>query len=98
MQASSTWLSIYPKGIYDLLLYIKIKYNNPLIYITENGMDEFDDPTLPLEEALEDTLRIDYYYDHLYYLQNAIQDGANVKGYFAWSSIDNFEWILGFTS
>ncbi|WJX71788.1 Beta-glucosidase 12 [Trifolium repens] len=96
--ASSTWLSIYPKGIYDLLLYTKIKYNNPLIYITENGMDEFDDPTLPLEEALEDTQRIDYHYDHLYYLQNAIQDGANVKGYFAWSSIDNFEWILGYTS
>ncbi|KAK2421555.1 cyanogenic beta-glucosidase [Trifolium repens] len=96
--ASSTWLSIYPKGIYDLLLYTKIKYNNPLIYITENGMDEFDDPTLPLEEALEDTQRIDYHYDHLYYLQNAIQDGANVKGYFAWSSIDNFEWVLGYTS
>jgi beta-glucosidase len=36
-------------------------------------MDEFDDPTLPLEEALEDTQRIDYHYDHLYYLQNAIQ-------------------------
>jgi hypothetical protein len=36
-------------------------------------MDEFDDPTLPLEEALEDTQRIDYHYDHLYYLQKAIQ-------------------------
>lgn len=37
MQAASAWLSIYPKGIHDLLLYIKTKYNNPLIYITENG-------------------------------------------------------------
>lgn len=37
MQTSSIWMSIYPKGIHDLLLYTKTKYNNPLIYITENG-------------------------------------------------------------
>jgi beta-glucosidase/6-phospho-beta-glucosidase/beta-galactosidase len=37
MQTSSIWLSIYPKGIHDLLLYTKTKYNDPLIYITENG-------------------------------------------------------------
>jgi len=37
MQAASAWLSIYPKGIHDLLIYTKTKYNNPLIYITENG-------------------------------------------------------------
>lgn len=37
MQTSSIWKSVYPKGIYDLLLYTKTKYNNPLIYITENG-------------------------------------------------------------
>ncbi|KEH26885.1 glycoside hydrolase family 1 protein [Medicago truncatula] len=71
--AASFWMSIYPKGIRELLLYIKTKYNNPLIYITENGMDELDDPTLPLEKALEDTIRVNYYYDHLYYLQSAIE-------------------------
>ncbi|XP_073220225.1 beta-glucosidase 12-like isoform X2 [Cicer arietinum] len=38
--AASTWLSIYPEGIRELLLYIKTKYNNPLIYITENGMGQ----------------------------------------------------------
>lgn len=37
------------------------------------GMDEFNDPTLPLEKALEDTARIDYHFDHLYYLQTAIK-------------------------
>ncbi|GAU35576.1 hypothetical protein TSUD_295120 [Trifolium subterraneum] len=37
MQSSSIWMSIYPKGIHDLLLYTKTKYNNPLIYITENA-------------------------------------------------------------
>ncbi|CAK8532339.1 unnamed protein product [Lathyrus sativus] len=95
--SASSWLSIYPKGLHELLLYIKNNYNNPLIYITENGMDDLNDPTISLEKALEDTTRIDYYYDHLYYLQNAIRDGANVKGYFAWSLLDNFEWISGYT-
>ncbi|KAL5081224.1 hypothetical protein RYX36_009645 [Vicia faba] len=95
--AASSWLSIYPNGLRELLLYIKKKYNNPSIYITENGMDDLDDPTISLEKALEDTMRINYYYDHLYYLHTAIRDGVNVKGYFAWSLFDNFEWSSGYT-
>ncbi|XP_061367284.1 cyanogenic beta-glucosidase-like isoform X2 [Gastrolobium bilobum] len=96
-RAASKWLYVYPKGIRELLLYTKEKYNNPLIYITENGIDEFNDPTLSLQEALIDTFRIDYYYRHLFYLQSAIRDGVNVKGYFAWSLLDNFEWASGYT-
>ncbi|XP_027341440.1 beta-glucosidase 12-like [Abrus precatorius] len=95
--AASSWLYVYPKGILELLLYVKEKYNNPLIYITENGIDEFNDPTLSLEEALLDTYRIDYYYRHLFYLHSAIRDGANVKGYFVWSLLDNYEWTNGYT-
>ncbi|KAJ1377066.1 Glycosyl hydrolases family 1, N-terminal conserved site, partial [Sesbania bispinosa] len=71
-RAASNWLYVYPKGIRELLLYTKTSYNNPLIYITENGIDEFNDPTLSLEEALIDTFRVDYYYRHLFYLQSAI--------------------------
>nr|ACD65510.1 beta-glucosidase D2 [Lotus japonicus] len=96
-RAASTWLYIYPKGIQELLLYTKKKYNNPLIYITENGMSEFNDPTLSLEEALIDTFRIDYYFRHLFYLRSAIRNGSNVKGYFAWSLLDNYEWSSGYT-
>ncbi|XLR05421.1 hypothetical protein S83_071619 [Arachis hypogaea] len=97
-RAASKWLYVYPKGIQQLLLYTKEKYNNPLIYITENGVDEFNDPTLSLEQALNDTFRIDYYRDHLFYVNSAIRDGVNVKGYFAWSLLDNFEWNSGYTS
>ncbi|KAK8464416.1 hypothetical protein PHAVU_011G202500 [Phaseolus vulgaris] len=97
-KVSSKLLYVCPKGIHDLLLYIKTKYNNPLIYITENGIDEFNDQTLSLEEALADTSRIDYFHDHLYYLQSAIENGVNVKGYFAWSLTDSFGWSLGYTS
>ncbi|CAL0323878.1 unnamed protein product [Lupinus luteus] len=95
--AASFWLYVYPRGILDVLLYIKHKYNNPVIYITENGVDELDDPNLSLEEALNDTYRIDYHYQHLYYLQIAIKNGVNVKGYFTWSLMDNFNWDSGYT-
>ncbi|XP_028770241.1 beta-glucosidase 12-like [Neltuma alba] len=96
-RAASEWLYVYPRGIKNLLLYIKAKYNNPLIYITENGVDELNNPKLPLEEALIDTFRIDYHYRHLHYLRSAIKDGVNVKGYFVWSLLDNFEWSTGYT-
>ncbi|KEH30287.1 putative beta-glucosidase [Medicago truncatula] len=95
-RAASPWLFVYPRGIQELLLYTKTKYNNPVIYITENGMDELNDPTLSLEEALMDTYRIDYFYRHLYYISSAIKHGVKVQGYFAWSLLDNFEWLAGY--
>ncbi|XP_004507317.1 non-cyanogenic beta-glucosidase [Cicer arietinum] len=95
-RAASSWLYVYPRGLRDLLLHIKEKYNNPAIYIHENGMDEFNDPTLPVKEALLDTFRIDYYFRHLYYIRSAIQLGANVKAFLAWSLFDNFEWGGGY--
>nr|AAF04007.1 dalcochinin 8'-O-beta-glucoside beta-glucosidase precursor [Dalbergia cochinchinensis] len=94
----SGWMCIYPKGLRDLLLYFKEKYNNPLVYITENGIDEKNDASLSLEESLIDTYRIDSYYRHLFYVRYAIRSGANVKGFFAWSLLDNFEWAEGYTS
>ncbi|XP_030526659.2 beta-glucosidase 12-like [Rhodamnia argentea] len=96
-KAASNWLYVYPKGIRRLLLYVKKKYSDPLIYITENGIDEFNNETLPLEQQLVDNKRIDYYYRHLSYVLRAIKDGVNVKGYFAWSLLDNFEWGNGYT-
>ncbi|XP_027912093.1 beta-glucosidase 13-like [Vigna unguiculata] len=97
LNVASDWLYVYPRGFRDLLLYTKEKYNNPLIYITENGINDYDDPSLSLEESLLDIYRVDYHYRHLYYLQEAIKNGVNVKGYFAWSLLDNFEWNFGYT-
>ncbi|XP_061361384.1 cyanogenic beta-glucosidase-like [Gastrolobium bilobum] len=97
IKIASDWLYVSPRGIRDLLLYTKEKYNNPLIYITENGINEFDDPTLSVEESLMDTFRIDYHYRHLFYLRSAIRNGVNVRGYYVWSLFDNFEWSSGYT-
>ncbi|CAN1158070.1 Beta-glucosidase 24 [Linum perenne] len=88
---------IYAKGFREVVLYVKEKYNNPIIYITENGMAEVNNETLTLKEALADTMRVDFYRQHLTYLSRAIKDGAKVKGYFAWSLLDNFEWTDGYT-
>ncbi|KAM7273829.1 hypothetical protein ACFE04_028493 [Oxalis oulophora] len=90
-------VDVYPRGIRDILLYTKRKYNNPLIYITENGILEANNASLSFKEALTDNNRIDYHYRHLRYIQKAIKKGARVKGYFAWSLLDNFEWSLGYT-
>lgn len=97
-QAGSTWLHVYPKGIRKLLLYTKRKYNDPVIYITENGISEVNNEgNLTLKQQLNDTMRIDYYRSHLSFLRLAIAEGVKVKGYFAWSFLDDFEWSSGYT-
>ncbi|XP_010265851.1 PREDICTED: beta-glucosidase 12-like isoform X1 [Nelumbo nucifera] len=96
-QAGSSWLFVYPRGIHDLLLYVKKQYKDPVIYITENGVSEKDDSSLTLKEALVDNLRIEYYQSHLSFVQKAIKKGVNVKGYFARSLMDNFEWSDGYS-
>ncbi|KAF7805368.1 beta-glucosidase 12-like [Senna tora] len=91
-------LNGYPRGIRELLLYVNSNYNNPIIYITENGMDDYQDAKVPVDQILADTSRIDYLQNNLYYLNTAIRDGVKVKGCFAWSLLDNFEWSSGHTN
>ncbi|XAR57992.1 Beta-glucosidase [Bertholletia excelsa] len=93
-RANSIWLYTVPWGIYKAVSYIKERYGNPTIILTENGMDDPGNVTLPMH----DTKRINYYKAYLNQLKRAIDDGATVTGYFAWSLLDNFEWRLGYTS
>ncbi|ESR52293.1 hypothetical protein CICLE_v10031178mg [Citrus x clementina] len=95
----SDWLSIYPKGIRELLLYLKKKYNPPPIYITENGVGDVNSSSWSIGYALNDTVRVNYYNDHLSYILEAINSGGvDVRGYFAWSFLDNYEWEYGYTT
>ncbi|CAO2832916.1 unnamed protein product [Amaranthus hypochondriacus] len=96
-KGASDGFNIYPRGIRDLLLYMKKKYKKQVIYITENGVGEQNNASLSLKQALDDTIRISYHHHHLHYLREAILSGVDVRGYFAWSLLDNFEWGLGYT-
>ncbi|KVI07550.1 hypothetical protein Ccrd_014126 [Cynara cardunculus var. scolymus] len=80
-----------------LLNYVAQRYNNPPIHVTENGMDDEDNDTSPLHEMLDDKLRVAYFKGYLASVSMAIKDGVDVRGYFAWSLVDNFEWQQGYT-
>ncbi|CAN1170629.1 Beta-glucosidase 12 [Linum perenne] len=94
----SYWQYFYPEGLRVLLEYTKETYMDPIIYITENGLSEKDNATQTLAEALRDDSRIDFYNSHLTSVLTAMKEKqVNVKGYFAWSYADNFEWNEGYT-
>ena len=89
------WI-IYPQGLYDQIMRVKRDYPNyNKIYITENGLgykDEFDAE----QQTVHDKARIDYIQSHLSAIQDALRDGAEVKGYFLWSLMDVFSWSNGY--
>jgi beta-glucosidase len=86
---------VYPGGLYQILARIKREYNPATIYITENGC-AFIDPE-PVDGVVEDPRRAAYYKGHIQAVEKAIDEGIPVKGYFAWSLMDNFEWGFGYT-
>ncbi len=85
---------IYPEGLHGFLTRIARDYVGDLpIYVTENGMANADE----LEDnAVTDDIRTEYLFAHLDATRRAIADGANVKGFFYWSLLDNFEWAEGY--
>ena len=86
---------VYPKGLTDILVWVTERYGRIPLYITENGAAFYDPPT-PVDGRVEDYLRVDYYRTHLRAAREAIRRGVDLRGYFAWSLLDNFEWSLGY--
>jgi beta-glucosidase len=84
---------IHPESLRLLLKRITSDYRLPPVYITENGA-AFDD-SVDAEGQVQDDPRLDYLRRHLQQLALAIRDGLDVRGYFAWSLLDNFEWQHG---
>ncbi|KAF2319372.1 hypothetical protein GH714_015268 [Hevea brasiliensis] len=90
---------VFALGIRSLLNYTKNKYDDLVIYITENGVDNANNETQPISDALKDQFRIDYYQKHMWKaLESLNNDDVKLGGYFAWSYLDNFEWNIGYTS
>lgn len=94
---SIDWQYVYPQGMEKIVTYLKNRYNNTPMFITENGYGELDNPNNTEEQYLNDFDRKNYMAGHLLSLMEAIRKGADVWGYFAWSLLDNFEWLQGYT-
>jgi len=86
---------IYPQGLTELLVKLKGEYALPPIYITENGMAA-PDPDQAQGGQVDDPARIRFVQQHLAALQAAIDQGVDVRGYFLWSLLDNYEWNSGY--
>jgi beta-glucosidase len=88
---------VWPRGLYDIVTQISKEYNRPVIEITENGCSYSDGPLPQDPSKAPDPRRIEFYQGHLAELARAIKDGANVRGYHAWSLLDNYEWAEGYS-
>ncbi|PRW44359.1 E3 ubiquitin- ligase UPL7 [Chlorella sorokiniana] len=96
--AESSWIKIFPSSIRNMLVWVDRRYGRPPILVTENGVSVPGENGMPLEQALCDTFRVDFYRQ---YMGNASlakkEDGVDLQGYFAWSLLDNFEWADGYS-
>jgi beta-glucosidase len=92
---TETGWEVRPESLREVLGWIKSRYGDLPIYITENGA-AFADPSPDQGGRVADRPRLDYFRGHLQAVRDAIADGVDVRGYFAWSLLDNFEWACGY--
>jgi len=96
LNAASAWLFSVPWGLRKLLNWVHRRYGAPPIYVTENGWSTPGNATW--RESVADDERVLFYHNYTSELQRALnEDGVDVRGYFAWSLMDNFEWERGFS-
>ena len=93
---TETGWEVFPQGLTDTLVWIRNRYGDIPQYVTENGAAFYDPPVAP-SGRVADPLRIEYYRSHLRAVHAAIEQGVDVRGYFAWSLLDNLEWSLGYS-
>ncbi|MGW7363644.1 GH1 family beta-glucosidase [Streptomyces sp. NPDC054841] len=86
--------TIDPTGLYDLLTHYSREAPRLPLVVTENGAAYPDKPAA--DGSVHDPERIRYLHGHLSAVHRAIADGADVRGYFLWSLMDNFEWAYGY--
>ncbi|KAL0001147.1 hypothetical protein SO802_014928, partial [Lithocarpus litseifolius] len=87
---------VVPEGMEKIIDYVKKRYNNKPMFVTENGFPPPEQQSEQVQDLLEDKDRIKFHKAYLAALARAIRNGADVRGYFIWSLIDNFEWVHGY--
>jgi beta-glucosidase len=93
---TETGWEMFPQGLTDTLVWIKQRYGAIPQYVTENGAALFD-PPVAKDGRIDDPLRVAYFREHLGAIAEAIRQGVDLRGYFAWSLLDNLEWSLGYS-
>ena len=93
---TETGWEVFAPALTEILVWVKNRYGNPPLYITENGAAFFDPPVVD-GDALADPLRVAYLRQHIAAVHAAIDRGVDVRGYFVWSLLDNFEWAHGYS-
>ena len=83
---------VYPNGLYEGIMMVHHKYGLP-IFITENGVASYEDVTI--DEPVNDEYRIEFLNDHIAAILKAKDEGADVKGYYIWSTMDLYSWKNG---
>ena len=92
---TETGWELHPQSLTEALLWMHHRYGGLPLYVTENGA-AFYDPPSPINGCVDDPLRVHYLRTHLRAVRDAIAQGADVRGYCAWSLLDNLEWAHGF--
>jgi beta-glucosidase len=92
---TETGWEVFAPALTRVLLWVKERYGDLPLYITENGAAIYDPPT-PIDGRVDDPVRTWYLREHLLAAREAMRQGVNLNGYFAWSLLDNYEWSLGF--
>jgi beta-glucosidase len=87
--------AIDPSGLREVLVRISADYGQIPLFVTENGA-AFPDRVAP-GGAVHDADRIDFLHRHLVAAHEALSDGVDLRGYFVWSLLDNFEWVHGYS-
>jgi beta-glucosidase len=93
---TETGWEVFSQGLFDTLTWVKQRYGDIPMYITENGAAFYDPPTAE-NGRVRDPLRMDYLQKHLCAIHDAIGAGCDIRGYMLWSLLDNLEWSLGYS-
>jgi len=92
---TETGWELHPQSLTETLVWMHERYGGLPLYVTENGA-AFYDPPHAVDGRVDDPLRVHCLRTHLAAVQASISQGADVRGYFAWSLLDNLEWAHGF--